>query len=386
MTNSTENKKHGRTDMKKIFRAAVEILAAVSVLGCSKEAVKSPEIPAEVVVAKPLVMDVDTYGVYSAKMKASEDVDIRARVGGYLEKVLFKKGARVEKGDLLFKIDDKPYAAALAAAEANVKAVESKILLAASNADRARRLFKRKAISKEAYQTRETELLVAKAKLLEAKAAERNARLNLRYTDIVSPVDGKVGENFVDEGNLVSPNLTRLARVVNDSTIKAYFELNSADAARYKNLGILREIDNGNGAEVEMVDGSGSGKLCYYDNSLGDGTASLVVRADMDNSNGRLTVGAYGKIRVMEGKLKGAILIPEEAIGTDLTGRYVLTLNPDDTVRQTPVVLGFESNGMVVVEKGLDKDSRVVVSGLQRATIGRKVLPKTVELKLPKEK
>lgn len=374
--------------MKKTFHSiCVSVLAAAVLSGCAekKQAVRAESVPT-VETAKPLVADVEEIGSYSVRIRANEDVEIRARVGGYIERVCFEKGARVEKGQLLFKIDDRPFAAALAAAEANVKAAESKIALAEENAQRARGLFKRNAISKEAYQTRETELLVIKAKLLEAKAAERNARLNLEYTDVVAPVSGRIGENFVDAGNLVASS-TRLARIVDDSTVGAYFELNAADAVRYKNAGLLKNIDAKNGADVEVKmnsDGvSYAGRLVYYDNALGAGTSSLVLRADVRNSDGGLMVGSFGKIRVREGVRKNALLVPEDAIGTDLTGRFVYAVEADGKVRQLPVSLGAAVENLRVVESGISADTAVIVRGIQRASAGRTVKPEAVEIARP---
>ena len=374
--------------MKKSFHSVcVSALAAALLSGCAekKQAVRAESVPV-VETAKPLVADVEEIGSYSVRIRANEDVEIRARVGGYIERVCFEKGARVEKGRLLFKIDDRPFAAALAAAEANVKAAESKIALAEENAQRARGLFKRNAISKEAYQTRETELLVIKAKLLEAKAAERNARLNLEYTDVVAPVSGRIGENFVDAGNLVASS-TRLARIVDDSVVGAYFELNAADAVRYKNAGLLKNIDAKNGADVEVKmnsDGvSYKGRLVYYDNALGAGTSSLVLRADVRNPDGGLMVGSFGKIRVREGVRKNALLVPEDAIGTDLAGRFVYAVEEGGKVRQIPVSLGSAVENLRVVESGISGDSAVVVRGVQRASAGRIVKPVPTEIARP---
>lgn len=354
-------------------------LALAALCGCEKKnAQTTAELPAEVVVSAPLVADVEIVNSYSARISAREDVEIRARVGGYLDKIAFEKGARVRKGDVLFKIDPRPYEAALSAAEAAVKAAQSQIPLARDNAERARGLFGRNAISKEVYQTRETQLLVAQAKLLEAKAAENNARLNLEYATVVAPVSGRIGENFVDAGNLVSSAM-RLARIVDDSVAKVYFELNSADAMRYKNSGLLKQIDAKNGAKVSVkANGDNreySGKLSYYDNALGRGTASLVVSADIDNPDGGLMAGSFGEIRVLEGIKKDALLVPEEAIGTDMVGRYVLVVGDGDTIKQVPVKLGKTIKNLSIIESGLDKNSRVVVKGIQRAAVGRKVAP-----------
>lgn len=364
-------------------------LALTVLCGCEKQnAPTTAELPAEVVVSAPLVADVEIINSYSAKIAALEDVEIRARVGGYLDKITFEKGARVKKGDVLFQIDPRPYEAALSAAEAAVKAAQSQIPLARDNAERARGLFGRNAISKEVYQTRETQLLVAQAKLLEAKAAENNARLNLEYATVVAPVSGRIGENFVDAGNLVSSAM-RLARIVDDSVAKVYFELNSADAMRYKNSGLLKQIDAKNGAKVSVkANGDNreySGKLSYYDNALGRGTASLVVSADIDNPDGGLMAGSFGEIRVLEGIKKDALLVPEEAIGTDMVGRYVLVVGDGDTIKQVPVKLGKTIKNLSIIESGLDKNSCVVIKGIQRAAVGRKVAPIDGKIEKPSE-
>lgn len=367
-------------------------ICALTLCACVKKPtpVKSDAIADEVFVSRPLVLDTEIVNSYSARIAPSEDVEIRARVGGYLEKVFFKKGANVNKNDILFKIDDRPYAAALAAAEAKVDAAKSKIELTENNAKRARKLFEKNAISKEAYQTRETELLLAKSALLEAQAAEKNARLNMEFTNVAAPISGVVSENFADEGNLIAPNSTKLARIVNNSTAKVYFELNSADAMRYKNLGLLKSIDKGDGANVEVIMKNDSkiyrGKLCYYDNTLGKGTSSLIVRADIDNADGGLMAGAFGDIKVMESIAKNSILVPENSIGTDLTGMYLLTLNPDNTVKETPVSLGVKIGSLRVIESGLNKDSQVIIKGIQRASVGRKVKPIEAKIDAPSNK
>ena len=354
-------------------------LAFAALCGCEKKnAQTTAELPAEVEIVNS----------YSARISAREDVEIRARVGGYLDKIAFEKGAGVRKGDVLFKIDARPYEAALSAAEAAVKAAQSQIPLARDNAERARGLFGRNAVSKEIYQTRETQLLVAQAKLLEAKASENNARLNLEYATVVAPVSGRIGENFVDAGNLVSPAM-RLARIVDDSVAKVYFELNSADAMRYKNSGLLKQIDAKNGAKVSVkANGDNreyAGKLSYYDNALGRGTASLVGSADIDNPDGGLMAGSFGEIRVVEGIKKDALLVPEEAIGTDMVGRYVLVVGDGDTIKQIPVKLGKTIKNLSIIESGLDKNSRVVVKGIQRAAVGRKVAPIDGKIEKPSE-
>ena len=356
--------------------------AALSVLlaSCAKKpqeaAVQSA--PATVYVAKPLVMDVELKRSYSAKAVANKDVEVRARVGGYLKYGPSSyTGSRVKEGETLFYIDDRPYTLALKAAMANVEAARARVELAELNAQRGRVLFKRNAISEEAFQMRETELAVAKAKLSEALSAENNARLNLDYTRVKAPFSGRMAESFVDEGNLVNAHATLLTRIVDDSVMKVYFELNTADAMRYKDSGLLAAIDSGKGAEAEFTaNGESSahgGKLCYYSNALGKGTGSLLVRADISNADVAIIPESFGVITVREGVLKDALLLPEEAIGTDLTGRFVFVVDENGIARTAKVEVGFALGKLRVVSGAIDKNSRVVVRGIQRAAAGRKV-------------
>lgn len=363
--------------------------AALSVMlaSCAKkpqEAAVQPS-PATVYVAKPLVMDVELKRSYSAKAVANKDVEVRARVGGYLKCASFDAGSRVEAGETLFRIDDRPYTLALKAAMANVEAARARVGLAELNAQRGRALFKRNAISEEAFQMRETELAVAKAKLSEALSSENNARLNLNYTRVEAPFSGRVAESFVDDGNLINAHTTPLTRVIDDSVMKVYFELNTADALRYKNSGLLAAIDSGKGAEAEFTaNGEASahkGKLCYYSNALGKGTGSLLVRADISNADAAIIPESFGTITVREGVLMDALLLPEEAIGTDLAGRFVFVVDENGIVRAAKVEVGFAVGKLRVVSGSIDKNSRVVVRGIQRASAGRKVSAREEQIK-----
>jgi len=358
----------------------IAMLACAALFGCAKKAQEKPaaKIPT-VIVAAPKMADVEIKNAYSAKAVANAQTEVRARVGGYLEKVAYPKGAKVKKGDLLFKIDDRPYAAALAAAQAAVKAAESNLQLAKNNAERARGLLKKNAISTEGYQTRETALLLAQSKLLEARAAEQNARLNMQYTRITAPVSGTLGETLVDDGNLIAAHATKLATIVDSSKMKIYYELGGADVLRYRNAGLFAAIDSGAGAKAEFCAKGDSQKikatLRYYDNALGASTASLLLYAEADNADAGLLSGTYGDLTVLEGVQKNVLLVPEEAIGTDMTGRFVYIVDSADTVREVPVILGAKVGELRVVEGALAKDSRVVVKGIQRAKAGAKVAP-----------
>ena len=202
-----------------ICKFAVALIAAATAFasGCKKNVAASAGAarPAPAVqVAKPLHKSVEFWDDYTARLEALAYVELRARVGGYLQKVAFKEGEFVKEGDLLFVIDPRPYEAALASAKAQVKEVEARLTLAKSNTDRAKELFAAKAISKETFETRTSELLSAEAALLDARARLRDAELNLEFTHIRAPISGKVGEAMVDAGNLVSANSTLLTTIV----------------------------------------------------------------------------------------------------------------------------------------------------------------------------
>lgn len=365
----------------------ITLLASAVLCGCKKnrEVVATPQVAPEVQTASALVKNIDVWNSYSARIEPVESVDLRARVGGYLDKVAFKKGDMVKEGDVLFYIDERPFQIALEAARATLKAAESKIFLCENNFRRAKGLYAKKAISEELFQTRQTELLVAKAKLAEAKSAERNAALNLDYSRIVAPISGRIGENLTDVGNLVTPNVSMLARILRTDFVKVYFRLNERDAMRYKNLGLLKNISVNKGPEVEVFQKNGSkkytGKVTYFDNRLGEKTSSLLMCAEIANFDDGLMAGALADIKIKEDSIQNALFLPEDAVLTDQMGRYVLALGKGDIVKYVPVKVGRKFGKFLLVESGITPADKIIVVGIQRATVGGKVSPKQIELK-----
>ncbi|MBQ6534733.1 MAG: efflux RND transporter periplasmic adaptor subunit [Opitutales bacterium] len=373
--------------MKKMnIRNAAAALAALAALagGCSDKSAPSManRAPVEVRVAKPICKSVEFWDNYTARLDAVAFVEIRARVGGYLQKVCFKEGQKVAAGDLLFVIDPRPYEAALAAAKAQVGEVEARLALAKNNDSRAKELFAAKAISKETYETRSSELLSADAALLAAKARLRDAELNLEFTRIHAPMSGMVSESFVDEGNLVAANSTLLTNIVKSDVIQAYFEISERDQLRYKKTGLFREIDpekkTGPRVKITLLDDGTQreGKLTYFDNRMGKATSSLTMRADIDNSDGLLAPGMFAKISVLGESSRKVLLVPEDIIGTDLVNRYVYTVGADGVVQYKEVKVGRLFGKYRVIEEGLSEGDRVVAVGLQRVMPGMKVSAK----------
>lgn len=368
--------------LAKLSAFALAGAAFIAVSGCGKKAPQMAHSAPEVQVSRPIKKTFEVWDEYTARVEPLEFVELRSRVSGYLEKIFFKEGQIVKAGDLLFVIDPRPYEASLAAAKASVKEVEARLLLAKTNLERAKDLLKSNAISKEIYDTRESDVLSTEASLLNAQALLKEAELNLEYTHIRAPISGKVSQRMVDPGNLITANTTLLTTIVNSSIVQAYFEISERDMLRYQNSGLFKEIDviNRKGPPVEMTlwgeeHKPFKGELTYFDNRIGSQTASLTMRADIKNPDHYLAAGMFGKIKVRGGKAQEFLVLPEEIIGTDLINRYVLVVNKDGIVEYRPVKIGRLFGKYRAIEEGVTENDDVIFVGLQRAAPGAKVTP-----------
>ena len=368
--------------LAKLSAFALAGAAFIAVSGCGKKAPQMAHSAPEVQISKPIKKTFEVWDEYTARVEPLEFVELRSRVSGYLEKIFFKEGQIVKAGDLLFVIDPRPYEASLAAAKASFKEVEARLLLAKTNLERAKDLLKSNAISKEIYDTRESDVLSTEASLLNAQALLKEAELNLEYTHIRAPISGKVSQRLVDPGNLITANTTVLTTIVNSSIVQAYFEISERDMLRYQNSGLFKEIDviNRKGPPVEMTlwgeeHKPFKGELTYFDNRIGSQTASLTMRADIKNPDHYLAAGMFGKIKVRGGKAQEFLVLPEEIIGTDLINRYVLVVNKDGIVEYRPVKIGRLFGKYRAIEEGVTENDDVIFVGLQRAAPGAKVTP-----------
>ena len=368
--------------LAKLSAFALAGAAFIAVSGCGKKAPQMAHSAPEVQISKPIKKTFEVWDEYTARVEPLEFVELRSRVSGYLEKIFFKEGQIVKAGDLLFVIDPRPYEASLAAAKASVKEVEARLLLAKTNLERAKDLLKSNAISKEIYDTRESDVLSTEASLLNAQALLKEAELNLEYTHIRAPISGKVSQRMVDPGNLITANTTVLTTIVNSSIVQAYFEISERDMLRYQNSGLFKEIDviNRKGPPVEMTLWGGEhkpfkGELTYFDNRIGSQTASLTMRADIKNPDHYLAAGMFGKIKMRGGKAQEFLVLPEEIIGTDLINRYVLVVNKEGIVEYRPVKIGRLFGKYRAIEEGVTENDDVIFVGLQRAAPGAKVTP-----------
>ncbi len=359
------------------------LIAAALFAGCSKKSNQARAVvPDDVYVATPIVKPIELWDEFTARVDSIKSVDVRARVSGYLEKVNFAEGQMVKEGDLLFVIDPRPYEAAVEAAKARIAEVEARLALAKSNLSRAEGMYKATVVSKEVYETRNAEVLSAKAALANAKAQLRDAELNLEFTHIKAPISGRVSETQIDAGNLVTANSTLLTSIVKSDVVQAYFEASEHDIIRYEKLGLFKKIDQkkllGPDAKLRLMSDSAKvfdGKVTYFDNKMGRSTSSLTMRADIANPSDLLKAGMFGKLKMKVGEDANAMLVREDVIGTDLVNRYVMVVDADNKVVYKPLKIGALVGKFRIIESGLDKSDRVVVKGLHAAVAGRTVNP-----------
>jgi RND family efflux transporter MFP subunit len=343
--------------------------------------------PAPVTVARPVVRELVEWTQFAGRFEAVEQVDVRARVGGYLEAVHFTDGTVVNAGDLLFTIDPRPFQAVLDQAEAAVAQAEAQVEFARSELERAQRLQRSGAGTERTLDERRQQSLAAQAALRSAQAAVRQARLNLEFTEVRAPVAGRISRRLVTPGNLVEANATRLTTIVSLAPIHFYFDI---DERTYLALSRLAQTSGlpsaANGAvqvRLALSDEdapSRTGSMDFVDNRVDRDSGTVRVRAVFDNADGLLSPGLFGRIDIPATPLYRAVLVPDEAIGADLARRFVYVIGPDGAPRQQEVRPGPREFGYRVVRGGLTGDETVVVNGLQRIRPGAQIAPQMVEL------
>jgi len=362
-------------------------LAVLGALGCQKAAEMPARPPAAVTVNQPVTRELVEWDEYPGRLDAVDSVEIRSRVSGYLQSVKFKDGAEVKKGDLLFVIDPRQYQAELDRAEADVKQMESRLELASNDLARAERLLKSKAISEEEADLRSKSTRQAEASLQSARAMEETAKLNFEYTHITAPIDGRIGRKLVTEGNLINGNqgqTTLLTTIVSLDPIYCYFDADERAVLKYQQL--TREGKEANQrdgqvpCELGLANETGfphQGMLDFVDNRVDPNTGTLRVRGKFANPGPEhvLQPGFFARVRVPGSAKYQAVLIPDEAVGTDQSQKFVYTVNDKNLVEYKKVTLGPLSNGLRIVREGLDTNAWVIVNGLMAARPGAPVNP-----------
>ena len=356
---------------------------ALTLASCGKkEKAKGPPPPVEVEVAQPLNKEVFEFEILPGRIEAIDQVEIKARVNGVLEKIEFAEGAQIKAGDPLFQINPREYEARLQAAKAGLERMQASMEKADSDFKRATILRQSSAISQEELETRQTQLLDTQGSHRAAQAALDNAQLDLEYTRITSPIDGKVSSLVVTRGNLISIGDT-LTSIVRQAPVYVTFEVPERSVLRWDR--IIRESGGKSFsesilAEVGLLNEEGyphKARVDFVDNAIKTDTGTLRVRAILENEDLAARVGLYARVRLsLESPVK-TLLVPERAVGTDQGQRFVFALNGGNTVSYRNVRTGQTHDGLISIFEGLSPEDRVVTEGLLTLREGTRVNPTT---------
>jgi RND family efflux transporter MFP subunit len=360
-------------------------LACVAFAGCrSAQTAPAPPPPA-VVVASPLVMRLTEWDEYTGRFESTDTVDVRARVDGYLDSIHFRDGAIVRAGDLLFVIDPRPYEAVLEGARADVVRAQTRLELATTDFTRGEALFAIRGISQEDYDRRAQARKEAEAALIVARAAERVAALNVEFTRVRAPIGGRISQKFVSVGNVISggqAGSTLLTTIVAVDPIQFVFDASEADYLKYNRMHASGERrtsrDTPNPVRIRLLDEptfAHVGKMDFVDNTVDPASGTIRGRALVPNPGGFLTPGQFGRLQLLGSGEFDALLVPDSAILSDQSQRFVWIIGEDDVAEPRVVEPGNLERGLRIVRAGLQRDDRIVINGMQRVRPGIKVTP-----------
>jgi RND family efflux transporter MFP subunit len=368
---------------------ALPLALATLVAGCGEQRQQQGggPPPPTVTVAKPVKRTVFDFDEYVGRFTAVNSVEVRARVSGYLDQLHFKDGQLVKQGDLLFTIDKRPFQNALDQARATLAQAQSNLAYTESDFTRGQQLVRDKTITDQTFEQRAQAFRNARAAVSSAEAAVRQAELDLEFTELRAPVNGRIGDRRVSPGNLVtggtSGNTTLLATIVSTDPIYFEFTFDEASYLRYERLAKKSEdIASRNGSVpvairlIDEKDFEHAGRMDFIDNVINRSTGTIRGRAVFANPNGMFTPGMFARVRVPGSPPYEGLLVPDIAIGTEQARRYVVVVDEQDIARIKYVTLGqLTSDNLRVIKEGIGGDDRVVVDGLMQARPGTKVRP-----------
>lgn len=352
---------------------------------------QAPPAPA-VTVAPPLAKRVTQWDEYTGRFDATEQVEVRPRVSGFIEKIHFRDGQVITKGDLLFTIDRRPYQLSVDGARADIARMKAQVDLAENEVERADALSGNRILTARDVDQRRANLAVARGSLQSSEAALKAAELNLEWTEVRAPISGRVSDRRIDAGNLVSggqSGATLLTTIVSSDPIYFSFEVSEADYIRYARMLLSGDRTSGREAAnpvlVKLADETEwkrSGKMNFVDNQLNARSGTIRGRAILDNKDNFLAPGTFGRLRLFGGEFDG-MLVPDAAVASDQARKVVLTLGPDNKVVPKPVTLGQMSDGLRVIKSGLLPTDKVIISGFANPMVraGAVVTPQPGEIK-----
>jgi RND family efflux transporter MFP subunit len=338
-------------------------------------------------VCYPVERHVTDYAEFTGRVEAVDTVQVKARVDGYLVKVLFKEGSEVKKGDILFEIDPRPYQAKLDKDLATLKQAEANVKQTQADFARAKSLLGKSSLSQAEYDSALANRDVALANVESAKANIETSKLNLEFCTITSPIDGRISKYAKTVGNLVTQDQTLLTTIVSTDPMYVYFAVDEHAVLKVKKLATAAKIKSTDEAEVPvflgLADEKGfphKGTINFADNQLKPGTGTLMYRGVFPNPDGLLTPGLFARIRMPLGEPHPALLVPDRAIGTDQGQKILYLVNAKNEVVARPIKLGALHDGLREIADGLKPGERVIVKGLQLVRPGITVVPKLVEM------
>lgn len=364
-------------------------LLALALTGCGDKPPPAAAAAPPVTVAQPVKRTVTDWDEFTGRFEAIEEVQVRARVGGFVTNVEFKDGDMVRAGDLLYIIDPRPFEAVAEQANGQLADARAKAELAKRDLDRGLNLVQTSAVSEQVVDQRRQALQAAHAAETVAEGALKAAQLNIEFTHVLAPISGRVSRHLVSIGNLVQGSeggSTLLTSIVSLDPIYIYFDVDEATYLKNNRLWFEgrrpSSRDTANPVQV-MLSGetkpSHEGKMDFLDNRLDVSTATLRSRAVIPNKDLSILPGQFGRVRLIGSSPYEALLLPDNAIATDQSRKIVFVVKDDNTVEARPVVLGPLDGGLRVIREGLKAEDHVIVDGLQRARVGAKVTPQTAK-------
>jgi membrane fusion protein, multidrug efflux system len=362
------------------------ILIAVALSGCGDKPPPQAAAPAPpVTVAQPVKRTVTDWDEFTGRFEAVEEVQVRARVGGFVTNVEFKDGDIVHTGDLLYLIDSRPFEAVAKQADGQLADARAKAELAKRDLDRGLSLVQTSAVSEQVVDQRRQALQAAHAAETVAEGALNAAQLNIEFSHVLAPITGRASRHLVSVGNLVQGSeggATLLTSIVSLDPIYVYFDVDEATYLKNNRLWFEgrrpSSRDTPNPVAVTLTGEtkpSHQGKMDFIDNRLDVSTGTLRSRAVIPNTDLSILPGQFGRVRLIGSAPYEALLLPDAAIATDQSRKIVFVVKDDNTVEAKPVVLGPLDEGLRVIRDGLKADDKVIVDGLQRARVGAKVTP-----------